>query len=112
MGVTGTQVTKEAAAMVLADDNFATIVDAVREGRRIFDNIKKFLCYLLSSNMGEVLTVFGGVVLAGVIGLGGQSASGVVLPLMATQILWINLITDSAPALTMVIIEYGPVERA
>ena len=101
MGVTGTQVTKEAAAMVLADDNFATIVDAVREGRRIFDNIKKFLRYLLSSNMGEVLTVFGGVVLAGVIGLGGQSASGVVLPLMATQILWINLITDSAPALAM-----------
>ena len=101
MGVTGTQVTKEAAAMVLADDNFATIVDAVREGRRIFDNIKKFLRYLLSSNMGEVLTVFGGVVLAGVIGLSGQSASGVVLPLMATQILWINLITDSAPALAM-----------
>ena len=101
MGVTGTQVTKEAAAMVMADDNFATIVDAVREGRRIFDNIKKFLRYLLSSNMGEVLTVFGGVVLAGVIGLGGQSASGVVLPLMATQILWINLITDSAPALAM-----------
>ena len=101
MGVTGTQVTKEAATMVLADDNFATIVDAVREGRRIFDNIKKFLRYLLSSNMGEVLTVFGGVVLAGVIGLGGQSASGVVLPLVATQILWINLITDSAPALAM-----------
>ena len=101
MGITGTQVTKEAATMVLADDNFATIVDAVREGRRIFDNIKKFLRYLLSSNMGEVLTVFGGVVLAGVIGLGGQSASGVVLPLMATQILWINLITDSAPALAM-----------
>ena len=101
MGVTGTQVTKEAATMVLADDNFATIVDAVREGRRIFDNIKKFLRYLLSSNMGEVLTVFGGVVLAGVIGLSGQSASGVVLPLMATQILWINLITDSAPALAM-----------
>ena len=101
MGVTGTQVTKEAAAMVLADDNFATIVDAVREGRRIFDNIKKFLRYLLSSNMGEVLTVFGGVVLAGVIGLGGQSASGVVLPLVATQILWINLITDSGPALAM-----------
>jgi len=101
MGVTGTQVTKEAAAMVLADDNFATIVDAVREGRRIFDNIKKFLRFLLSSNMGEVLTVFGGVVLAGVIGLSGRSSSGVVLPLLATQILWINLVTDSAPALAM-----------
>ena len=101
MGVTGTQVTKEAAAMVLADDNFATIVDAVREGRRIFDNIKKFLRFLLSSNMGEVLTVFGGVVLAGVIGLSGRSSSGVVLPLLATQILWINLVTDSGPALAM-----------
>lgn len=101
MGVTGTQVTKEAAAMVLADDNFATIVDAVREGRRIFDNIKKFLRFLLSSNMGEVLTVFGGVVLAGVIGLSGHSETGVVLPLLATQILWINLVTDSAPALAM-----------
>ena len=101
MGITGTQVTKEAATMVLADDNFATIVDAVREGRRIFDNIKKFLRFLLSSNMGEVLTVFGGVVLAGVIGLSGRSSSGVVLPLLATQILWINLITDSAPALAM-----------
>ena len=101
MGVTGTQVTKEAAAMVLADDNFATIVDAVREGRRIFDNIKKFLRFLLSSNMGEVLTVFGGVVLAGAIGLSGHSETGVVLPLLATQILWINLITDSGPALAM-----------
>ena len=101
MGITGTQVTKEAATMVLADDNFATIVDAVREGRRIFDNIKKFLRFLLSSNMGEVLTVFGGVVLAGVIGLSGRSSSGVVLPLLATQILWINLVTDSGPALAM-----------
>lgn len=101
MGITGTQVTKEAATMVLADDNFATIVAAVREGRRIFDNIKKFLRFLLSSNMGEVLTVFTGVVLAGVIGLSDHSTSGVVLPLVATQILWINLVTDSGPALAM-----------
>nr|WP_279596136.1 cation-translocating P-type ATPase [Actinomyces bowdenii] len=101
MGITGTQVTKEAATMVLADDNFATIVDAVREGRRIFDNIKKFLRFLLSSNMGEVLTVFCGVVLAGVIGLSDHSETGVVLPLVATQILWINLVTDSGPALAM-----------
>jgi P-type Ca2+ transporter type 2C len=100
MGRTGTEVTKEAAKMILADDNFATIVDAVREGRGIFDNIQKFLRYLLSSNMGEVLTVFLGVVLAGVLGLSGDGEA-VVLPLLATQILWINLITDSAPALAM-----------
>jgi Ca2+-transporting ATPase len=100
MGVTGTEVTKQAAKMILADDNFATIVEAVREGRGIFDNIRKFLRYLLSSNMGEVLTVFLGVVLAGVIGLNG-TGEAMVLPLLATQILWINLITDSAPALAM-----------
>lgn len=100
MGVTGTEVTKEAAKMVLADDNFATIVRAIREGRSIFSNIKKFLRYLLSSNIGEVLTVFFGVVLAGVIGLSG-GGDAVVLPLLATQILWINLLTDSAPALAM-----------
>ncbi len=100
MGITGTEVTKQAAKMILADDNFATIVEAVREGRGIFDNIRKFLRYLLSSNMGEVLTVFLGVVGAGVIGLAG-SGEAVVLPLLATQILWINLITDSGPALAM-----------
>jgi Ca2+-transporting ATPase len=100
MGITGTEVTKEAAKMILADDNFATIVAAVREGRVIFTNIRKFLRYLLSSNMGEVLTVFFGVVLADVIGLTG-SGEGIVLPLLATQILWINLVTDSGPALAM-----------
>ena len=100
MGVSGTEVTKEAAKMILADDNFATIVEAVREGRGIVDNIRKFLRYLLSSNMGEVLTVFLGVVGAGVIGLQGDG-NAVVLPLLATQILWINLITDSGPALAM-----------
>lgn len=88
MGITGTEVTKQAAKMILADDNFATIVEAVREGRAIFDNIRKFLRYLLSSNMGEVLTVFLGVVGAGVIGLGGGGE--LVLPLLATQILWIQ----------------------
>jgi Ca2+-transporting ATPase len=101
MGVTGTEVTKEAAKMILADDNFATIVDAVREGRTLFDNIRKFLRYLLSSNMGEVLTVFLGVVGAGVIGLGAGPGEALVLPLLATQILWINLITDSGPALAI-----------
>ncbi len=102
MGIAGTEVAKEAARMILADDNFATIVHAVREGRAIFDNIRKFLRYLLSSNMGEVLTVFFGVVLAGTIGLAPATADAtVVLPLLATQILWINLITDSGPALAM-----------
>ena len=100
MGVTGTEVTKEAARMILADDNFATIVKAVREGRIILDNIRKALRYLLSSNMGEVLTVFLGVVGAGVIGLAGADGT-VALPLLATQILWINLITDAGPALAM-----------
>ena len=100
MGVTGTEVTKEAARMILADDNFATIVEAVREGRGILDNIRKFLRYLLSSNMGEVLTVFLGVIGAGVIGLQGAGGA-VVLPLLATQLLWVNLITDSGPALAM-----------
>ena len=100
MGVTGTEVTKEAAKMILADDNFATIVEAVREGRGILDNIRKFLRYLLSSNMGEVLTVFLGVVGASVIGLKGTGGA-LVMPLLATQLLWINLITDTGPALAM-----------
>ncbi|MGH8927858.1 MAG: cation-translocating P-type ATPase, partial [Acidimicrobiia bacterium] len=100
MGVTGTDVSKEAADMILADDNFATIVAAVREGRAIFANIRKFLRFLLSSNMGEVLTMFFGVVLAGVIGL-DQAGGAVAVPLLATQILWINLLTDTAPALAI-----------
>ncbi len=100
MGITGTEVTKQAARMILADDNFATIVAAVRQGRVIFDNIKKFLRFLLSSNLGEVTTVFFGVVLAGVIGL-DQGNGELVVPLLATQILWINLVTDTGPALAM-----------
>jgi len=101
MGITGTEVTKQAAKMILGDDDFATIVAAVREGRVIFDNIKKFLRYLLFSNMGEVMTVFFGVVFAGVLGLAGATDEAVVAPLLATQILWMNLITDSGPALAM-----------
>ena len=100
MGITGTEVTKEAAKMVLADDNYGTIVAAVRKGRGIFDNIRKFLRFLLSSNMGEVITVFFGVVLAGFIGLSAPDGA-LAVPLLATQILWINLITDSGPALAM-----------
>jgi len=104
MGLAGTEVSKEAARMILADDHFATIVLAVREGRGVLDNIRKFLRYLLSSNLAEVLTVFAGVVGAGVIGLTATatgSGGAVVLPLLATQILWINLITDTGPALAM-----------
>ena len=100
MGIAGTDVTKEAANMILADDNFATIVAAVREGRAIFANIRKFLRYLLSSNIGEVLTMFLGVAGASVIGLDAASGA-VVAPLLATQILWINLLTDTGPALAM-----------
>jgi len=86
--------------MILADDNFASIVAAVEEGRAIFENIRKFLRYLLSSNIGEVLTMFFGVVLGGPIGLDVGSGA-VVLPLLATQILWINLLTDGPPALAL-----------
>lgn len=100
MGITGTDVSKEAAKMILADDNFATIVSAVREGRAIFANIRKFLRFLLSSNAGEVLTMFFGVLGASIIGL-DVAGEGVVTPLLATQILWINLLTDSAPALAL-----------
>ena len=100
MGITGTDVSKQAADMVLADDNFASIVAAVEEGRSIFSNIRKFLRYLLSSNIGEVMTMFFGVLLAGVIGLQDEGR-GVVLPLLATQLLWINLVTDGAPALAL-----------
>ncbi|MGH2353165.1 MAG: HAD-IC family P-type ATPase, partial [Chloroflexota bacterium] len=106
MGSSGTEVAKDAADMVLADDNFATIVAAVEEGRAIFANIQKFLRYLLSSNVGEVLTMFFGVVLADLIGLRGLvdeggPAGAIVLPLVATQILWINLVTDGPPALAL-----------
>ena len=101
MGITGTDVSKGAADIVLSDDNFASIVAAVEEGRAIFSNIRKFLRYLLSSNIGEVMTMFFGVLLADMIGLKGQGSGHLVLPLLATQILWINLVTDGAPALAL-----------
>ncbi len=99
MGITGTDVSKEAADIVLTDDNFATIVAAVEEGRAVFANIQKFLRYLLSSNFGEVLTIFLGVVFAEQFGLKDQN--GLILPLLATQVLWVNLITDGPPALAL-----------
>ncbi|PSH02737.1 MAG: haloacid dehalogenase [Acidobacteria bacterium] len=100
MGITGTDVSKEASDMILADDNFASIVAAVEEGRSIFSNIRKFLRYLLSSNIGEVMTMFFGVLLAKTIGLRTDDNT-VVLPLLATQLLWINLVSDGAPALAL-----------
>jgi P-type Ca2+ transporter type 2C len=89
MGVTGTDVTKEASDMVLIDDNFASIISAVEEGRGIFDNIQKFVHYLLSCNAGEVLLMFFAALI------------GWPVPLLAIQILWINLVTDGLPALAL-----------
>ena len=89
MGVTGTDVTKEASDMILMDDNFASIVSAVEEGRGIFDNIRKFIHFLLSCNTSEVLLMF------------IAALAGWPVPLMAIQILWINLVTDGLPALAL-----------
>ena len=91
MGITGTDVTREAAAMTLTDDNFASIVAAVEEGRGIFGNIKKYLMYLLSSNIGEI-----GL-------MAGAALPGLPLPLSAVQILYVNLATDGLPALALAV---------
>jgi Ca2+-transporting ATPase len=100
MGITGTDVSKEAADIVLTDDNFASIVKAIEEGRGVYDNIQKYLLYLLSTNSGELLTMFAGVMFAAMLGLVSADA-GLFLPLLAAQLLWINLVTDGPPALAL-----------
>ncbi|MCI5773215.1 MAG: cation-translocating P-type ATPase, partial [Erysipelotrichaceae bacterium] len=94
MGITGTDVSKNAADMILTDDNFATIIHAVKEGRGVYRNIKKDVQFLLSSNIGEVLTIF----LASLLGLFGHTVS---VPLASIHLLWVNLITDTLPAFAL-----------
>ncbi|MFH1337699.1 MAG: calcium-translocating P-type ATPase, SERCA-type [Nanoarchaeota archaeon] len=97
MGINGTDVAKEASDMILSDDNFTSIVSAVKMGRATYDNIKKFIQYLLSSNLGEVLVIL----LALLIGFSDPVTGAILIPVTAIQLLWINLLTDGLPALAL-----------
>ena len=99
MGVTGTDVSKEAAEMVLTDDDFATLVAAVEEGRTVYDNVRKFLKYTLTSNAGEIWVML----VAPLVGLFSTVFAGTPLPLLPLQILWINLVTDGLPGLALAV---------
>ena len=102
MGITGTDVSKEASDMILTDDNFATIVKAIKEGRVIYDNLKKFILFLLSCNISEVLLMFIAIVFGSFIfRLMGIDPLLAYVPLLPVQILWMNLITDGLPALAL-----------
>ena len=96
MGRSGTEVTRQASDLILADDNFATIVAAVREGRGIFENIRRSISYLLTGNLAEIIVVLGAITLS------------LPLPLLASHLLWINLVTDALPALTLIVEKLSP----
>lgn len=106
MGHSGTAVAVEASDLVLLDDNFTTIVKAVEEGRSVFQNIQRFIAFLFSGNLGVVLAMFVGTILAGVFGL--RYEGDILLPLSAAQILWMNLVTDGAPALAFALGRSAP----
>ena len=103
MGIVGTDVSKEAADVILTDDNFSTIVSAVEEGRRIYDNILKAIQFLLSSNVGEIILLFLAILIAPLLASQFGIDIKLIEPLLPIHILWVNLVTDSLPALALAV---------